>query len=141
VEPAAPVIVTIYEPAGVPPVLPPPPPPPLPLDDEPQPASRTIAAIGRKHRRPKTHLRGRNLILANVIARGSNNTAYIGKSLFFGGTVRAALVAVVVTVNVEVVPGTIDVVLNEQPSSSLDGTEQVSDTELLNPFCGVTEMV
>jgi hypothetical protein len=91
--------------------------------------------------RPKPHLRGRNPKLANVIARGSSHTAYMGKSLFFRGTARAALRAVVVTVNIDVVPGTIDVVLNEQPSLSLDGTEQVSDTELLNPFCGVTEMV
>lgn len=76
-----------------------------------------------------------------MIAGSDSNITDIRASLPFLTLRRAALGAAVETVSVDVVPGIIEVWLNEQPSWSLEGTEQVSDTRLLKEFCGVTEMV
>ena len=86
------------------------------------------------------NLRRRDPKPANAIAGSDSHIMYFGERLPFGDTSNAAVGAVVVTVNVDVVPGMIEVGLSKQPSLSLEGTEHVNDTRLLKAFSGVTEM-
>ena len=86
------------------------------------------------------NLRRRDPKPANAIAGSDSHIMYFDERWPFGGTSNAAVEAVVVTVSLDVAPGMTEVGLSEQPSLSLDGTEQVNDTGLLKAFCGVTEM-
>ncbi len=86
------------------------------------------------------NLRRRNPKPASAIAGSDTHIMYFDERWPFGGTSNAVVGAVVVTVSFDVVPGMMEVGLSEQPSLSLDGTEQVNDTVLLKAFCGITEM-